>query len=267
LVRHWAGLLGEIDHRLPFYAAAALAMGNFIYGWLYFPETLKAENRRPFDWTRANPIGALGAIRKMRGLVLISLVYFLWQLSTLVYPMIWPYFAMSRYGWSNGLVGASLAIMGIGMAVMQAGIAPRIVRRLGERRTAIWGGVATVLCMLGLSMNSVGWITLAMMPLLAFQSLVHPNLTAMMSRRADATTQGEVQGFASSVMAIGSILAPLVFNPLQAWAATMPDESPLSGVAFFAAAGIAALAMVVLSFTPRAPVPDPVLERRGHAAR
>lgn len=256
------GLLGEVDHRLPFYAAAALAFTNFLYGWFSFPETLKPENRRSFDWKRANPVGALLSIRHLPGLLPISAVYFLWQIATLVYPMIWAYYAIGRYGWSNGLVGLSLAVMGVAMAIMQTMVSPRIIRRLGERRTAFWGGLATVGSMVLIALIDNGWIALALMPLVALQSLVHPNLTAMMSRRADATTQGEVQGFASSVMAVGSIIAPLLFNPLQALFSG--DNAPfhLPGAAFFVAAAIAAVAMLILWAMPRAATPDPVLGRR-----
>ncbi|MEY3657826.1 MAG: hypothetical protein RL425_587, partial [Pseudomonadota bacterium] len=58
------GLLGELGHRVPFFAAAALALANFIYGMIVFPETLKPENRRSFDWRRANPVGSLLNVRK-----------------------------------------------------------------------------------------------------------------------------------------------------------------------------------------------------------
>jgi MFS transporter, DHA1 family, tetracycline resistance protein len=256
------GVLGEFGHRLPFYAAALLASANFLYGLFFLPETLKPENRRPFDWKRANPIGSLLSVRKLTGILPISITYFLWQLATLVYPMIWSYYAIWRYHWSNGLVGASLAIMGVAMALTQMVLAPRIVARLGERRTAILGGCATVLCMTLLVIIDTGWIAFLMMPMIAMQSLVHPNLTAMMSRRATKSNQGEVQGFASSVMAVGSILAPLLYNPLQAMFAGAHPAFSLPGAVFVAAAMIAALAILILWRLAPAPIADPILSAK-----
>lgn len=181
------GLLGQFGVRVPFYAASALAFANFAYGWFALPETLKAENRRPFDWRRANPIGSLLQVRKLSGILPISSVYFLWQLASLIYPMIWSFYAMSRYHWSGTMVGLSLALMGVAMALMQIFVSARIIRRFGERKTATIGLIGGILTMVALTFISDGWLAFAIMPLIAVQSLVHPCLTAMMTRRADAT--------------------------------------------------------------------------------
>jgi MFS transporter, DHA1 family, tetracycline resistance protein len=113
------GLLGQFGPRVPFMAAAVLAAGNAIFGLLVLPETLKSENRRPFEWRRANPVGALLHVRTLPGIVPISAVYLLWQVASLVYPMIWPYFVKGRYGWTDAMVGASLAVVGLALAMAQ----------------------------------------------------------------------------------------------------------------------------------------------------
>ena len=251
------GLLAEISFRMPFYAAAALASANLLYGLFALPETLATQNRRPFDWRRANPVGALLSLRKLPGLLPISVVYFLWQLASLIYPMTWAYFTIGRYGWSNGLVGLSLALMGGAMALTQIFLSSRIVARFGERTTATIGMAGGVLGMMAFAMTTNGGLAFALMPLMAVQSLAHPCLTAMMSRRADATNQGEVQGYASSVMAVGSILAPLVFNPALAWFTGPRAPVQFYGIAFVIAAAIAMLALIILLSLGRAPNPDP----------
>ncbi len=251
------GLLAEVSFRMPFYAAAALASANLLYGLFALPETLVTQNRRPFDWRRANPVGALLSLRKLPGLLPISVVYFLWQLASLIYPMTWAYFTIGRYGWSNGLVGLSLALMGGAMALTQIFLSSRIVARFGERTTATIGMAGGVLGMMAFAVTTNGGLAFALMPLMAVQSLVHPCLTAMMSRRADATNQGEVQGYASSVMAVGSILAPLVFNPALAWFTGPRAPVQFYGIAFVIAAAIAMLALIILLALGRAPTPDP----------
>ncbi len=255
------GLLAELGVRVPFYAAAALAMANFIYGWFALPETLKVENRRPFDWRRANPVGSLLHVRKLTGILPISTVYFLWQLASLIYPMIWSYYAISRYGWSGAMVGLSLAMMGIAMALNQIFVSSKIIARFGDRRTASIGLAGGMCCMAGLAFVSNGWIAFAMMPLIAVGSLTQPCLTAMMTRRADATNQGEVQGFASGVMAIGSLIAPLLYNPVQALFAGTDAPFVFPGASFAIAAAIAGFALIILLRIAPAATPDPVLSK------
>src|SRR6185436_3439634 len=52
------GLLGKLGARVPFYAAAILALLNWAYGYFVLPESLSREHRREFDWKRANPVGS-----------------------------------------------------------------------------------------------------------------------------------------------------------------------------------------------------------------
>ena len=57
------GLLGNINPRLPFWAAGGLSLINGMYGLFVLPESLSKENRTPFSWARANPVGSLTLIR------------------------------------------------------------------------------------------------------------------------------------------------------------------------------------------------------------
>lgn len=250
------GLLAELGTRVPFYASAAVAAANFLYGWFALPETLKVENRRRFEWRRANPVGSLMHIRHLPGITGIAVVYFLWQLASLIYPMIWSYFAIGRYGWSGAMVGGSLAVMGIAMALTQIFLTGKIIARLGERRTALLGIAGGAATMTVLALAEQGWLAMAIMPLIAVQSLAQPCLTAMMTRRADKTNQGEVQGFASGIMALGSIAAPLLFNPVHAYFASPAAPVHFHGAAFAIAAAIALLALIILTRLKPAPVPD-----------
>lgn len=240
------GVLGEFGVRVPFYAAAALALGNFIYGLFVFRETLPPERRRPFRWQQANPVGALLLVRRLPGIGGIALVYFLWQVASLIYPMLWSYYAADRFDWSPGLVGASLALVGASMAVMQIFVAKHIIAKLGDRRSATMGILGGASVMLALAITDNGVVAMLLILPMALQSLVHPCLTAMMTRRASASNQGEVQGFASAVMAVGSIVAPLIYNPLHARFSGPNAPFELDGAAFYVAALVAALAVLIL---------------------
>ncbi len=246
------GLLGGLGPRVPFFVAAGLLAIAFAYGWMKLPETLNAENRRAFDWRRANPVGAFLEARKLSGLGAIASVYFLWQIATLVYPMTWSYFTIARYGWSESVVGLSLMGVGLAMVIMQTLILPIAVARWGERGTAVRGMIGASLSMFGFAAATQGWMVFALFPLMATQSLVHANLTAMMTRRADATTQGEVQGFASAVMAVGSLIAPLLYNPLQAWFTGPAAPAHIPGIAYLVAGLIGAMCLPILIAMPRA---------------
>jgi DHA1 family tetracycline resistance protein-like MFS transporter len=240
------GILGEAGVRVPFYAAAALAFGNFLYALIALPETLPPERRRPFDWRRANPVGALMIIRRLPGIGGVASVYLLWQIASLIYPMLWSYYAADRYGWSPGMIGASLALVGVTMAGVQIFLAKQIIAKLGDRRAAMLGLSVGVAIMVGIAVTDSGPIALLLILPMGLQSLVHACLTAMMTRRASASNQGEVQGFASAIMAVGSIAAPLIYNPLHARFSGENPPFAMDGIAFLVAAALAFLALLIL---------------------
>jgi MFS transporter, DHA1 family, tetracycline resistance protein len=58
------GLLGALDVRLPFYAAAGLAFANVAYGYLILPESRQGDRSTPLTFRVANPIAALARVAR-----------------------------------------------------------------------------------------------------------------------------------------------------------------------------------------------------------
>lgn len=243
------GLLGEISPRAPFYAAAALSGCNFLFGLLMFPETLALANRRPFNLARANPVGALLSARHMPGVLGLAGILLLWNIASMIYPATWSYFTIAQFGWSTGMIGASLAFVGVSMVIVQSSILGRVVKSAGERRAAMLGvGTATAVYA-ALAFNHSALLVFPILGISALQGLVQPSLTALMSQRAPADAQGEMQGLIGSLNAIGSIAAPLLFNPVLALftAASAPVYFP--GAAFLIASGFGLAALTALALT------------------
>ena len=71
------GLLVDFGIIAPFYAAAGLCLLNALYGYFVLPESLSKENRRPFEWKRANPFGALKFLQKRPAIGGLALSFFL----------------------------------------------------------------------------------------------------------------------------------------------------------------------------------------------
>lgn len=250
------GLLGELDHRAPFYVAAALAGINFTFGLFFFPETLATENRRPFSLTRANPVGALLSARKLRGVIGLAGILLLWNIASMVYPATWAYFAIAQYGWSNRMIGISLVLAGIAMTLVQVKILGPAVRWVGERKTAMIGTGIAAMGYLIYALAPYAWVGLAMVTITGLQALVQPSITALMSQRAAADAQGEMQGFIGSLNAIGAIAGPLLFNPALSWFTAQDAPLRFPGAAFVIASAFAATAFLALSMTRR--IPDQV---------
>ena len=213
------GLLGEFGTRAPFYAAAFLGFVNLAFGYFVLPETVDDKIRRPFSLARANPFGAFRAISQLEGLRRLVFVVFIYECAFIVYPSIWAYFTKAAYGWSPGMVGVSLAMFGLGVAIVQGGIIRIALRKFGERGTILYGLCFNLGAFILLTIIDQGWIALAFIPITSLGAVVSPALQGLMSQQAGDDQQGELQGVITSAKSMAMIISPLVMTQIF-WAFT-----------------------------------------------
>ena len=245
------GLLGEYGERAPFYVASALAAINVLYGLFVFPETLAVENRRPFAWSRANPLGAWRVMRGVPGMTGVAVVLILWQVASLVYPITWSFWAIAQLGWSSRLIGLSLAAVGIVIAASQIFVTGPVVKRFGERDAATLGLIGAIAGFIAYALTTQTWMAFAALIFIVIQSSVQPSLMAMLSRRATPETQGETQGISAMAMGLGSIAGPIVLTAPMAYFTGPNAPVHFPGAAFVIAAGFGLAALIMLRRLPR----------------
>ncbi|KFI33159.1 MFS transporter [Haematobacter missouriensis] len=241
--------LAEFGTRAPFWAAAALAALNAVIGYFVLPETVTDRIRRPFDIRRANPFGAFRAIGRLPGLPRFLIVYLLYCIALFSYPAVWPFFGEAQFGWNSRMVGISLAVFGVGMAVVQGFLIAPMIRRFGDGRTVVIGMCIDVASFVALGFITSGTLALALTPLTALGGVVGPALTAVMSRRARDDQQGELQGVLASLNALNMVISPLVMTQVFAHFTSGRTSVHLPGAPFLLAAAL--MVVCVLLFTTR----------------
>lgn len=240
------GLLGEMGTRAPFYAAAILAGLNCLLGWVVLRETVTDKTRRAFEWRRANPFGAFKSMGKIPGIKGLLWVYFLYSVAMYVYPAVWSYFTAERFGWQPQMIGASLAVYGICMALVQGWLLRYMVRWVGERGSVIWGQVFDFLAFGVLAFITSGTLALALIPISALGALVQPALQGMMSRAVADNQQGELQGVMTAVHALSMIISPLMMTAVFAQFSDPATSYYLPGAPFILALILMVIGLVVL---------------------
>ncbi len=211
------GLLAEYGTRAPFYAAAALAAANTVFGFLVLRETVTDKIRRPFKWSRANPFGAFKSVTNFPGLAPLLVVYFFYQFANVVYPSIWAYFTTEMFDWSPSLIGLSLAIYGGFLALTQGFAVAPAIRKFGERRTVTIGLTIEIASLIFLGFITSGLATLIAIPIFALGAIGLPALQGILSRSVADDAQGELQGVLTSVNSLAMIMAPLVMTQTFAY--------------------------------------------------
>jgi len=246
------GLLGDVTFlhpfhvgrgRLPFFAAAACVGVNWLYGAFVLPESLPVENRRPFSWKRANPIGALLALGRFRGVLDLALMHFIFMFASTMLQSIWVLYTGYRYHWTTVEVGLSLTYIGVLAVVVQGGLVRRIIGATGERKGLVIGLLISSLVMAGYGMATQGWMIYALVLVGAFGGITGPAAQALITKHVPSTEQGAVQGTLSGLTSLAGIFAPII----AAWSfgKCIADDATwhVPGIAFFESSVLMLLAL------------------------
>jgi len=208
------GLLGEYGSRVPFLAAAVLSLLNFLYGLFILPESLKSENRRPFEWKRANPVGSM--INLKRYPVVLGLVASLVLIYIAAHAVQsnWSYYTIEKFKWNSSTIGASLAAVGLLIAIVQGGLIRIIIPAWGQKPSLYLGlGLYSIGFVL-FALATEGWMMFAFLIPYCLGGIAGPALQGIISSQVPSNEQGELQGALTSLMSVTSIFGPLLMSQL-----------------------------------------------------
>jgi DHA1 family tetracycline resistance protein-like MFS transporter len=249
------GLLGETGPRVPFYATACIAFSNALYGLLVLPESLTDENRRAFDMTRANPLGAIRQLSHYPMVLGLATAYLVYLVGHHALPTTWAYFVIEKFSWTSRQIGFSLGVVGVLMLVMQGYVIRLVIPILGPARTAYLGMALTMLSFLGYAFAQSAWQLYVFLVIGAAQGFIGASIQGIMSGRVPANAQGELQGAIGSIASLAAIIGPLTMSQLFAYYSDPDAGLYFPGAAYLAAAALTLIAMGVLSRTVRRGAP------------
>ena len=252
------GYLGDFNLRLPFWVAAALTAMNAIYGFFVLPESLPVEKRSSFRWSRANPIGSLNLLRSCPGLLPMAIILFTYQLAHNVFSSVFVLYTDERFGWTAGMVGGALSVVGILNFIVQGVLVRPAVEWVGER----------VLVFVGLLGGMIGFIAYAVVDtgqqfflstiLFSLMGFFSASIQGLMSKGIDPTRQGQLSGANSSLNGIAGMIGPTLFSSV--FEQTIQPDGPWywPGAPFALAATCLGIGLLIGLFTiPRSGLRTP----------
>jgi DHA1 family tetracycline resistance protein-like MFS transporter len=239
------GLLGEFGPRVPFMAAAVLTLLNLIYGYFVLPESLAKEHRRPFEWKRANPMGSLLQLKKYKGVggLIVSLIFL--YIASHAVQSTWTFFNIEKFQWSNTLMGISLTVIGLLIAIVQGGLIRYINPKLGDERSIYVGLGLYSLGLFLFSFANDGWMMFIFLIPYCLGGIAGPAIQSIISGNVPKNEQGELQGALTSLMSATSIVGPLLMTNLFAWFTRPEGDIKFAGAPFFAGAILMLISAVV----------------------
>ncbi|MAG33297.1 MAG: tetracycline resistance MFS efflux pump [Deltaproteobacteria bacterium] len=245
------GLLGEYGSRVPFWAAAGLALLNVVYGFFVLPESLPEHSRRPFELSRANPIGALLQVRNHPVVLGLFVVLVPYQIAQDVNPAVWGYYTMHKFGWSVSDVGWSLFVVGGTVMIVNALLVAPAIQKLGEKGAVYLGFGAMSASFVIFAFATQSWMMYAGITSFALLGVAQPALRGMMANRVPPEAQGELQGALASLMSLTMIVSPVFHTELFHTFSRDGAAVDFPGAPFLAAAFLALLATLLFARATR----------------
>jgi len=241
------GLLGSIDLRLPFWVAGGCSALNWLWGYFMLPESLKEENRRKFDWKRANPIGALLALKRFPAVLALAESYFILMLSQTMLYSTWALYMDYRYAWGPKGIGISLAFVGVASGLVQGLLIKRIVPRIGDTRAVVLGLCISIAALIGYGLATHGWMIYVIICVGAFAGIATPALQSYITKHVPPDEQGSVQGVLTGLQSAAGIPGPFIATHSFGWAISPARSFHIPGIAFFEGALLTAVALLLVA--------------------
>ncbi|PYP82550.1 MAG: tetracycline resistance MFS efflux pump [Candidatus Angelobacter sp. Gp1-AA117] len=258
------GFLGGYGLRYPFWAAACLSLANFAYGAFILPESLSKDRRAVFSFGKANPVGSLKLLRSHPALFGLASAMFLYYLAHESLPSMFVLYVDYRYHWGARLTGYALAGVGVCMSIVSAVLIRMFTRRFGEVRTLFAG-----LCfgVLGFGLFAGATTTTLFLigcPLISLWGLAGPSMQALMSKRAAASEQGQLQGALASLFGIAGMIGPIMFSEIFAFTISQKHGVDFPGATYWLASVLLLGSLMIASAVTR-PAAQPLVASSGSA--
>ncbi|MEI9918022.1 MAG: TCR/Tet family MFS transporter [Bacteroidota bacterium] len=250
------GYLGDIDTRMPFYVAAGFTLLNWLLAFFLLPESLKAENRRRFEWKRANPFGTFKSLLKydsIRPLIVsLALVY----LSAQAVQSNWNFFTDKKFGWGPEEIGKSLMVVGIVFAVVQGLLIRIILKKLGTNRSVYVGLGFYTLGLILFAFAGSSWMMYAFTVVYCLGGISNPAIQSIIATTVPPNAQGELAGGFTSMMSLSTIVGPLLMNVfLFTWFTSKTAPVYFPGISMFVGAILCLIATLIAWSALKKPAP------------
>ena len=236
------GVIATLGLRAPFIAAAILTFINWLYGYFVVPESLKPENRRKFEWKRANALGSVKFFLRYKVILGLVASIVLIYIAAHAVQSTWSFYTIEKYKWNTAMVGYSLAFVGLMVAFVQGWLIRFIIPKLGQERSVYVGLTLYSIGFLLFGIATQGWMMFAFLIPYCLGGIAGPSLQGIMSGQVPANQQGELQGALTSLMSLTSIIGPLLMTSLFYY-----FSEPSADIYFPGAAMIAGSILTIMS--------------------
>ncbi|ERI91835.1 transporter, major facilitator family protein [Clostridiales bacterium oral taxon 876 str. F0540] len=233
------GLLAKFGYSVPMYFGAIITLINVVYGYFFMPESLDKKNRlEKITFVRLNPFTQLANVLSMKSLKRLLISGFLLWIPGGSLQAVFSQFTKDTFNWEPALIGLMFSIMGIQDILSQGFIMPKLLKKLSDEKIAILGMVSEIIGYSFIAASALAsfypFLIIGMFIFGFGDSIYGPSFNGMVSKSADPSEQGRIQGGSQSIQSLARIIGPIIGGQIYV---TLGHAAPaFMGVMLIAAA-------------------------------
>jgi MFS transporter, DHA1 family, tetracycline resistance protein len=159
----------------------------------------------------------------------------------------WVYINIEKFNWSEKLIGYSLALVGLLVAIVQGGLIRFINPKLGNEKSVYIGLGLYSLGLFLFAFASQTWMMFVFLIPYCLGGIAGPALQSIISGNVPRNEQGELQGALTSMISVTTIIGPLVMTFLFSFF-TKPNAKIHFAGAPFLLGGLLMLGSALIAF-------------------
>lgn len=225
---------------------SALALLGTIF---FLPESLPVESRKPFRRAKGAAAGPRPKPSASPNLLWLLIATLCTTVAFACMQSVYPFWARDVFGYGVQQLGSQFFVLAILSATGQLGFVGPMVRRFGEKPTAMASllGLGIGLMLLAAAQTPIAlWSGIVVFGL--SMGLVTPSITSLISFEADPENRGALMGYYQATSAAGRIVGPAIAGPLYF---SLGHSAPYVLSAAFVGTGALLLARVSPAARPR----------------
>ena len=147
------------------------------------------------------------------------------------------------------MVGISLAVVGLLVGGVQAGLTRVINPKLGNEKSIYLGLLLYTAGLVLFAVATEGWMMFAFLIPYCLGGIAGPSLQSILAGHVQPNQQGELQGALTGLMSLTTIIGPLMMNNLFTFFTSNKAPFHFPGVSFLLAAVFMLLSVFIAYYT------------------
>ena len=201
------GILGHIDHRLPFWFVGILALINLFLAYLYLPETKILHTRTTWKMNKINPFPPIKRAFTNTKLRPGFTAWFLFGVAVAIQQSVFALYTAKIFGFQEAVVGSMMTLVGVILIINQGFLLRKFwLKYFSEPKLEILMLTGLMIGFLLMATSLLVFFVLGLILAAFGQSVLRAVMTSQLA--SDEKSRGEILGMMTSIMSLSMIVGP-----------------------------------------------------------